>query len=46
MVIYGNLNSNVSMENRTFRKTAKPFLAKKSKKVPKTTLIEDNQVIS
>ena len=33
------------MENRTFWKTVKPFLAEKSKKVSKTTLIEDNEMI-
>ena len=43
---YGNLNANVLTENRTFWKTVKPFLAEKSKKVSKTTLIEDNQIIS
>ena len=43
---YGNLNVNVLTENRTFWKTVKPFLAEKSKKVSKTTLIEDNQIIS
>ena len=43
---YGNLNTSVLTENRTFWKTVKPFLAEKSKKVSKTTLIEDNQIIS
>ena len=43
---YGNLNTSVLTENRTFWKTVKPFLAEKSKKVFKITLIEDNQVIS
>ena len=33
-------------ENKTFWKTVKPFLAEKSKKVSKITLIEDNQIIS
>ena len=43
---YGNLNTSVLTENRTFWKTVKPFLAEKSKKVSKITLIEDNQIIS
>ena len=43
---YSNLNTNVLTENRTFWKTVKPFLAEKSKKVPKITLIDDNQIIS
>ena len=43
---YGNLNTSVLTENRTFWKTVKPFLSEKSKKVSKTTLIEDNQIIS
>ena len=43
---YGNFNTSVLTENRTFWKTDKPFLAEKSKKVSKTTLIEDNQIIS
>ena len=33
-------------ENKTFWKTVKPFLAEKSKKVSKITLIEDNQIIA
>ena len=43
---YDNLNTSVLTENRTFWKTVKPFLAEKSKKVSKITLIEDNQIIS
>ena len=43
---YGNLNTSVLTENKTFWKTVKPFLTKKSKKVSKITLIEDNQIIS
>ena len=43
---YGNLNTSVLTENRTFWKTAKLFLAEKSKKISKITLIENNQVIS
>ena len=42
---YGNLNTGVLTENRTFWKTVKPFLAEKSKKFSKITLIEDNQII-
>ena len=33
-------------ESKTFWKTVKPFLAEKSKKVSKITLIEDNQIIA
>ena len=43
---YGYLNTSILTENRTFWKTVKPFLAEKSKKVSKITLIEDNQIIS
>ena len=39
---YGNLNLSVLTENMTFWKTVKPFLTKRSKKVSKITLIEDN----
>ena len=42
----GNLNTSILTEDKTFWKTVKPFLAEKSKKVSKITLIEDNQVIS
>ena len=44
--ICGNLNTSILTEDKTFWKTVKPFLAEKSKKVSKITLIEDNQVIS
>ena len=43
---YGNRNTSVLTENRTFWNTVKSFLTEKSKKVSKTTLIEDNQIIS
>ena len=43
---YGNLNTSALTENKTFWKTAKPFLTEKSKKFSKITLIEDNQIIS
>ena len=43
---YGKLNTNVLTESRTFWKSAKSFLAEKSKKAYKITLIEDNQIIS
>ena len=39
---YGNLNISVLTENMTFWKTVKPFLTKRSTKVSKITLIEDN----
>ena len=37
---YGNLNTSVLTDNRTFWKTIKPFLAEKSKKISKITLKE------
>ena len=43
---YGKLNTNVLTESRTFWKSAKSFLAEKSKRAYKITLIEDNQIIS
>ena len=43
---YGNLNTNILTENKTFWNTVEPFLAEKSKKVSKITLKEDNQIIS
>ena len=43
---YSNLNASILTENRTFWKTIKPFLAEKSKKLSKITLIEGNQIIS
>ena len=38
---YGNLNTNILTENRTFWKTVKPFLADKTKTFFRITLIED-----
>ena len=46
ILAFGNLNTSVLTENRNFWNTVKPFLAEKSKKVLKITLIEDNQMIS
>ena len=43
---YGNLNTNVLTENRTFWKTVKPFLSEKSKKASKITLIENEKIVS
>ena len=43
---YGNLNTNVLTENRTFWKTVKPFLSEKSKKSCKITLIENEKIVS
>ena len=38
MEFYGNLNTNVLTENKTFWKTVKSFLVEISKKVSKITL--------
>ena len=46
MEFYGNLNTNVLTENRTFWKTVKSFLAEIFKKVSKITLIDKNKIIS
>ena len=43
---YGNLNTNVLTENRSFWKTVKPFLSEKSKKASKITLIEKEKIVS
>ena len=43
---YGNLNTNILSENRTFWKTVKPFLSEKSQKTSKITLIENEEIIS
>ena len=43
---YSNLNTNVLTENGTFWKTVKPFLADKTNKTSRITLIEEERVIS
>ena len=43
---YSNLNTNILTENRTFWKTAKPFLTDKTQKTSRITLIEEERVIS
>ena len=43
---FSNLNANVWTEKITFWKTEKPFLADKTNKTSKTTLIEEERVIS
>ena len=43
---YGNLNTKILTENRTFWKTVKLFLADKTKKLSRITLKEDENIIS
>ena len=43
---YGNLNTSILNENRTFWKFAIPFLADKAEKYSGITLIEDENIIS
>ena len=43
---WSNLNTNILTENRTFRKTVKPFLTDKTNKTSRITLIEEERVIS
>ena len=43
---YSNLNTNILTENKTFWKTVKPFLADKTNKTSRITLIEDEKTIS
>ena len=43
---YSNLNTNILIENKTFWKNIKPFLADKTNKTSKITLIEDEKTIS
>ena len=43
---YGNLNTNILTENRTFWKTVKSFLTDKTNKTSRITLIEKERVIS
>ena len=43
---YSNLNTNILTENRTFWKIVKHFLADKTNKTSRITLIEEEKVIS
>ena len=43
---YSNLNTDILTENKTFWKTVKPFLADKTNKTSRITLIEDKKTIS
>ena len=43
---YGNLNTKILTENRTFWKTVKLFLADKTKKLSRITLKDDENIIS
>ena len=43
---HSNLNTNVLTENRTFWKTVKPFLADKTDKTSRRTLIVEERLIS
>ena len=43
---YGNLNTKILTENRTFWKTVKLFLGDKTKKLSRITLKEDENIIS
>ena len=42
---YSNFNTNILTENKTFWKTVKPFLADKTNKTSRITLIEDEKTI-